>query len=200
LIIENTVVATTDTYISSASPSTNYRTGDLSISTVSTTNKAVAQFSVPSSIDPSTIVSAHILLNVKTLSGSNVNYSISSALLAGSIDYRFISWTNYASGLLWTTAGGDILSNDSITTTTNLAHTVNSRVIVDCTNAILYTYRVAASYTPSIALWTSASNVNTVYYSFETADNGPVLVITQKQPHTGDRMGRNTSVISVPSV
>jgi hypothetical protein len=200
LIIESSVSNSADTYISSANPTVSYRTSDLSLSTISTTNKIVTQFVLPSTIDPDTIISASISINPKTLSGSNTNYSIKTALLSGSLDYRFVTWNNYASVTPWTTPGGDISSDDSISTSPALTHSVGSRVKIDCTRTILYVYSIAKIYTQQFLIWTEESNVNTTYYSLETAGNAPVLLITQKEPHTGDRMGRNTSIISVPSI
>lgn len=198
MITERSLNSISDTYISSANPTVNYRSVDLSISTVSTTNKIACNFILPSTVDEYTFSSARISLYPKTLSGGNTNYSIKSALLAGSIDYRYITWNSSNNGVSWSIPGGDLLSD--VTTSVATQHSTTSRLEVDCTVPILHAYKTSKILNVNLVLWTEESNVNTVYFSVETAGNGPILIITEKEPHTGDRMGRNTSIISVPSI
>lgn len=199
MINESSVVGTPDTKISQADPSTNYRTSDLTIKGTTTNDKIVVQFLLPAGIDPASIISARISLNPKTINGVVSNPTIEAAVASGSIDYRYVSWNSSNNGVAWTNPGGDVYP-DTQSATSSIQHTVNERLNVDFTKAIVYAYDVLKTATVNALIWTTTNNVDITYYSFETSGNGPVLLITYRETNTSDRVGLSTSVISVPSI
>jgi len=199
LIKESSVVGTLDTKISQAAPTTNYRTSDLTIKGTATNDKIVVQFSLPTGLDPASIMSARTSLNPKTITGIVLNPTLQSALIDGTLDYRDVTWDSPNNGVAWTNPGGDVYPNTQ-STTSAIQHTVNERLYVDCTKAIVYAYDTLKTATVNVLIWTTTNNVDITYYSFETSSNGPVLLITYREANTSDRVGLSTSVISVPSI
>lgn len=199
MITDTLVIPNGDTRIVAASPSTNYRTEDLGISSDSGGTRTVAQFILPTSVNADAISSAELHLYPKTIVGLVTDIVLKTELLSGALDYRYVSWNNYGIALPWTTPGGDVISGTQ-TVPSAVPHNVSDRVIIDCTNAILYAYNVSKILTVHMLVSTETANANVVYYSVETANNGPRLVIKERQPNTATRVGKSTQMSSMPSM
>ena len=198
MITEAAISTNTDTTIVAASPTTNYRTSDLTLSSSSGGSRIVAQFVLPTTVNPDAIVSAELVLFPKTIVGLNTTPTIQTSLLTGSLDYRYVTWNDYANASPWTTAGGDLISGTE-TVTESIQHSVSGRIRLNCLNSILYAYVNSKVYTINMLVSTASANANIIYYSYETVGNGPYLIVRERQPHTAERLGRSAGMPSIPS-
>ena len=189
-----------DTKIVSTDPSTNFRNDDLRlVGDPLDLNRICVNFSVPTALDPQSIVSATVNLIVKTITGAGINPTISSALISqNTVDYRYVSWNNYNNGFAWTTAGGDIEST-TIKTAAVQHSSTETTVRIDATDAVLYAIANAKS-TMNMLIYTTTSNANIVYYSRETLDKGPKLEVILRDVTTADGIGKSGSIPSIPSI
>lgn len=191
--------ATTDSKLSSATPTTSFRTSDLQLIGGFFPDRPIVQFTIPLDIDISSIVSATVLLTTKTLTGSDNLPIIVCSLVSGTPSYTTMTWNIYNSGLNWTSPGGDVIPNTS-TASSGVNHTGTGILIgIGCKEALIYALTWGIS-TINLLIQTDSEEANITYYSRETTAYAPKIEIVYRASQTPDRSGRVTSILSVPSI
>lgn len=169
--IQPDATAGIDTFINSASPTTNY--GTATSLEVSTGRSSLLKFDLSAIPSGAQIISA--VLSLYCYSGYNYSYSGEIAPLTAAWDETQATWNVRLTGVNWVTAGGDVDNTQKITfasTPTNTAALWHDWTVT----SIVRNWVNGALANNGLRISTSSQNVYQ-YYSSDAASNRPKLVV-----------------------